>query len=78
MEKGKLYQLIDIDGKVRSSEGLKYLCYTARSANEVVEDLREVSQKVVKGEKSEDGGHSVTGEVSVVISSAEVTSSAIA
>ena len=69
LEEGKSYRLTDVG--VRSYGGRKYLCYTAKSAMEVVEDVGEVSEEVVEGEESEDSGRSVTGEISAVISTAE-------
>ena len=70
LEEGKSYRLIDVG--VRSYDGTKYLCYTAKSTKEeTVKDLEEVNEEFVGGEDSEDIGRSMSAEVSAVISTAE-------
>lgn len=70
LEEGKSYRLIDVG--VRSYDGTKYLCYTAKSTKEeTVKDLEEVNEEFVGGEDSEDMGRSMSGEISAVISTAE-------
>lgn len=69
LEEGKTYRLIDVG--VRSFDGMKYLCYTAKSEKEeAVKDL-DVNEELVGGEDSEDVGRSISGEVTAVISTAE-------
>lgn len=70
LEEGKSYCFTDLG--VRTHGGIKYLSFTTKSVKVAVEDLQEVNKEFIQGEDSDGIDQSVAGEISVVISSAEL------